>query len=185
MIVRSVKWPGLAGPCSKPVVAVRGLVRAKSIPSGLSLGATWWQHSTSASPSVGMTGDHVAGWLRAEKHYQVPKAFSSLRLSVCPLLQLPSHSCSLQGFKSLAPTSLTSCGLTVSLPCWPPHHFLAPLDLLVGTHTAVGSPGICMEGPWGLVIHLPGPSQLWNKCFFDYALGLILPLYFLPISPQR
>lgn len=57
------------------MVAVRGLVRAKSIPSGLSLGATWWQHSTSASPSVGMTGDHVAGWLRAEKHYQVPKTF--------------------------------------------------------------------------------------------------------------
>lgn len=38
-------------------------------------------------------------------------------------------------FKSASsiPTSLTSYGLTLSLPCWPPHRFLAPLDLLVGT----------------------------------------------------
>ena len=63
--MRSVKWPGLAGPCSKPAVAVRGLLRAKSIPSGLGLGATRWQHSTFASPSVGVAGDCVADWLRA------------------------------------------------------------------------------------------------------------------------
>ena len=56
-------------------MAVRGLLRAKSIPSGLSLGATWWQHSTFASPSVVMTGDRVADWLRAYKHYQVPRNF--------------------------------------------------------------------------------------------------------------
>ena len=97
---------------------------------------------------------------------------SHLTLAVC------------KDFKSASPipTSLTSYGLTLSLPCWPPHRFLAPLDLLVGTpHSSKKSR------------HLHGRTLGTRKSTFlafpivritfDYALDLILPLHLLPISP--
>lgn len=165
MIVRSVKWPGLAGPCSKPVVAVRGLVRAKSIPSGLSLGATWWQHSTSASPSVGMTGDHVAGWLRAEKHYQVPKTFliiAAVSLSSTAAPVAPLQSARVSNLPPLSPPLwlLWSHPLLAMLASSP---FLGPSRLAGWDSTQQQEvQESAWKDPGDAEIHLPGPSQLWK-----------------------
>lgn len=180
-----ISWPLR----SKPVVAVRGLVRAKSIPSGLSLGATWWQHSTSASPSVGMTGDHVAGCLRAEKHYQVPKTFLiiaavSLSSTAAPIALLQSARVSNLPYPHLS----TSYGLTVSLPCWPltiswP---LRPWVCWLGLHTAAVEVqelhGRTLGTRKSTFLGLPNCE---NRVAFDMLLVSSSPLYFLPISPQR
>lgn len=109
------------------MVAVGGLLRAKSIPSGLGLGATWWQHPPFASPSLRKTGDCVADWSTSPETFLIIAAVS-LPSAAAPIPLLQSATSA-----SPAPTSLTSCGPTLSLPSWPPHSFLAPLGLPVGT----------------------------------------------------
>ena len=76
------------------------------------------------------------GWRRCSWLVYQPRDFShhsGCQSALCCSSHPTPAVCEVSTSASPAPTSLTSCGPTLSLPCWPPHPFLAPLGLPVGT----------------------------------------------------
>lgn len=67
VVVRSVNDGPFGGPEA----------RAKSVPSRLHLGATWWHDSALVSVSMGVVWGPVAGWKKNNYHYYIrnPKEF--------------------------------------------------------------------------------------------------------------